>query len=138
MLHDLHPQLFFSFDYIHSCTAVQYDIRGLNANDIWSNNIITHISSGPPHILWGHPHKVVKEGWGDPCGTPAPTWISFFFYPLSVFSSFRDYPGKEVKRGLEHLYKKVDKHLCEEGNLLQVCLMTHISSFPRCLTAHAK
>uniref|UniRef100_A0A6A7G1L6 Exocyst complex component 1-like n=3 Tax=Hirondellea gigas TaxID=1518452 RepID=A0A6A7G1L6_9CRUS len=32
----------------------------------------------------------------------------------------RDYPGREVKRGLEQLYKKVDKHLCEEGNLLQV------------------
>ncbi|XP_032832803.1 exocyst complex component 1 isoform X2 [Petromyzon marinus] len=32
----------------------------------------------------------------------------------------REYPGKEVKRGLENLYKKVDKHLCEEENLLQV------------------
>lgn len=32
----------------------------------------------------------------------------------------KDYPGREVKKGLEHLYKKVDKHLCEEGNLLQV------------------
>jgi len=32
----------------------------------------------------------------------------------------RDYPGKEVKKNLEHLYKKVEKHLCEEENLLQV------------------
>lgn len=30
------------------------------------------------------------------------------------------YPGKEVKKGLEHLYEKVEKHLCEEENLLQV------------------
>ena len=30
------------------------------------------------------------------------------------------YPGKEVKAGLEKLYKKVEKHLCEEENLLQV------------------
>uniref|UniRef100_A0A336LUA5 CSON004723 protein n=1 Tax=Culicoides sonorensis TaxID=179676 RepID=A0A336LUA5_CULSO len=30
------------------------------------------------------------------------------------------YPAKEVKKGLESLYKKVDKHLCEEENLLQV------------------
>jgi len=30
------------------------------------------------------------------------------------------YPGKEVKAGLERLYKKVEKHLCEEENLLQV------------------
>ncbi|GAB0097853.1 Exocyst complex component 1 [Sergentomyia squamirostris] len=30
------------------------------------------------------------------------------------------YPAREVKRGLESLYKKVEKHLCEEENLLQV------------------
>ena len=30
------------------------------------------------------------------------------------------YPGKEVKAGLEKLYKKVEKHLSEEENLLQV------------------
>lgn len=32
----------------------------------------------------------------------------------------KDYPGKEVKKGLDNLYKKMDKHLCEEENLLQV------------------
>ncbi|KAL1138810.1 hypothetical protein AAG570_008872 [Ranatra chinensis] len=32
----------------------------------------------------------------------------------------KEYPAKEVKRGLDHLYKKVEKHLCEEENLLQV------------------
>ncbi|XP_076310554.1 exocyst complex component Sec3 isoform X2 [Tachypleus tridentatus] len=32
----------------------------------------------------------------------------------------KEYPGKEVKKGLESLYKKVEKHLCEEENLLQV------------------
>ncbi|OCT99517.1 hypothetical protein XELAEV_18005299mg [Xenopus laevis] len=32
----------------------------------------------------------------------------------------KDYPGKEVKKGLENLYRKVDKHLCKEENLLQV------------------
>jgi len=30
------------------------------------------------------------------------------------------YPGKEVKKGLTDLYKKVEKHLSEEENLLQV------------------
>lgn len=30
------------------------------------------------------------------------------------------YPGGTVKKGLEALYKKVEKHLSEEGNLLQV------------------
>merc|ERR1719210_3122546 len=30
------------------------------------------------------------------------------------------YPGKEVKKGLERLYKKVEKHLCEEEGLVQV------------------
>lgn len=33
----------------------------------------------------------------------------------------REYPAREVKKGLDHLYRKVDKHLCEEENLLQVC-----------------
>lgn len=30
------------------------------------------------------------------------------------------YPAREVKKGLEHLYKKVEKHLSDEENLLQV------------------
>lgn len=30
------------------------------------------------------------------------------------------YPGREVKKGLESLYRKVEKHLSDEGNLLQV------------------
>ncbi len=32
----------------------------------------------------------------------------------------KEYPGKEVKKNLEQLYKKVDKQLCEEENLMQV------------------
>ena len=32
----------------------------------------------------------------------------------------KEYPVKELKKGLEQLYKKVEKHLCEEENLLQV------------------
>ncbi|XP_046670906.1 exocyst complex component 1 isoform X2 [Homalodisca vitripennis] len=32
----------------------------------------------------------------------------------------REYPGREVRKGLNDLYKKVEKHLCEEENLLQV------------------
>lgn len=30
------------------------------------------------------------------------------------------YPGKEVKKGLQNLYMKVEKQLCEEAGLLQV------------------
>jgi hypothetical protein len=30
------------------------------------------------------------------------------------------YPGREVKKGLENLYKKVERHLCEEESLNQV------------------
>ena len=32
----------------------------------------------------------------------------------------QQYPQKEVKRGLEHLYKKIDKHLSDEVNLTPV------------------
>ena len=30
------------------------------------------------------------------------------------------YPGKEVRKGLDRLYKKVERHLCEEEGLVQV------------------
>ncbi|VDK63038.1 unnamed protein product [Gongylonema pulchrum] len=30
------------------------------------------------------------------------------------------YPGKEVKKGLEQLYKKIEKHLIDDSPLLQV------------------
>lgn len=33
----------------------------------------------------------------------------------------QQYPKREVKHGLENLYRKVEKHLSEEENLLQVC-----------------
>jgi exocyst complex component 1 len=34
----------------------------------------------------------------------------------------KEYPAREVKKGLESLYKKVEKHLSEEENLLQASL----------------
>ena len=34
----------------------------------------------------------------------------------------KEYPAKEVKKGLESLFKKVEKHLSEEENVLQVWL----------------
>lgn len=41
----------------------------------------------------------------------------------------KEYPGKEVKKGLDNLYKKVDKHLCEEESLLQVLgIAAHVES----------
>lgn len=30
------------------------------------------------------------------------------------------YPGKEVRKGLDSLYRKVERHLCEEESLIQV------------------
>lgn len=43
----------------------------------------------------------------------------------------KEYPGKEVKKGLDNLYKKVDKHLCEEESLLQVQVVTERGASPR-------
>lgn len=37
----------------------------------------------------------------------------------------KEYHGREVKKGLDHLYKKVEKHLCEEENLLQVIIINY-------------
>ncbi|XP_048400001.1 exocyst complex component 1-like isoform X1 [Stegostoma tigrinum] len=41
------------------------------------------------------------------------------------------YQGKEVKKALENLYKKVVRHLSEEGNLLQVVWYTMQGEFVR-------
>ena len=43
----------------------------------------------------------------------------------------QSYPGKEVKKGLADLYKKVEKHLCEEENLVQVfsfCIVLYVNN----------
>ncbi|XP_067944096.1 exocyst complex component 1-like [Watersipora subatra] len=32
----------------------------------------------------------------------------------------KEYPAKEIKNGLETLYRRLEKHMCEEQNLLQV------------------
>ncbi len=37
-----------------------------------------------------------------------------------MFQVLTAYPGKEVKKGLTDLYRKVEKHLSEDENLLQV------------------
>lgn len=37
----------------------------------------------------------------------------------------KEYPAKEVKKGLESLYKKVEKHLSEDESLLQVIILLH-------------
>lgn len=39
---------------------------------------------------------------------------------MSVFQVLALYPGKEVKKGLEQLYRNVEKHLVENSPLLQV------------------
>ena len=41
----------------------------------------------------------------------------------------KEYPAKEVKKGLDHVYKKVEKHLCEEENLLQVVWLSMQDEF---------
>lgn len=44
----------------------------------------------------------------------------FAFSKHELKKVIREYPGREVKRGLESLCKKVEKHLSKEGNLFQV------------------
>ena len=39
----------------------------------------------------------------------------------------KEYPAREVKKGLDNLYKKVEKHLCEQENLLQVYIYIYIN-----------
>ncbi|PAV56592.1 hypothetical protein WR25_23393 [Diploscapter pachys] len=40
--------------------------------------------------------------------------------PLEKIHVIQQYPGKEVKKGLDQLYKKLEKHLVEQSSLLQV------------------
>lgn len=44
----------------------------------------------------------------------------FAFSKQELQKVIREYPGKEVKRGLENLCKKVEKHLSDEENLFPV------------------
>jgi hypothetical protein len=43
----------------------------------------------------------------------------------------REYPAREVKKGLDNLYRKVEKHLCEQENLLQVCVCNYYPTFQK-------
>lgn len=51
---------------------------------------------------------------------PEVVQYQFAFSKQELRKVIKEYPGKEVKRGLESLCKKVDKHLSEECNLFQV------------------
>ncbi|XP_062502938.1 exocyst complex component 1-like isoform X2 [Corticium candelabrum] len=42
------------------------------------------------------------------------------FNKAELRKNVKEYPGERVKKGLDALYRKVEKHLCEEENLLQV------------------
>jgi len=44
----------------------------------------------------------------------------------------------QVKKGLEHLYRKVEKHLCEEENLLQVLYFVALVFSFTCIDKFAK
>jgi hypothetical protein len=50
----------------------------------------------------------------------------------------REYPAREVKKGLDSLYRKVEKHLCEEENLLQVCVLVRFISTLNIVKLHSK
>lgn len=45
----------------------------------------------------------------------------------------KEYPAREVKKGLENLYRKVEKHLCEEENLLQVLYLRLATFYILCI-----
>ncbi|TPP59292.1 Exocyst complex component 1 [Fasciola gigantica] len=51
---------------------------------------------------------------------PEVVQYQFAFSKQELRKVIKEYPGKEVKKGLESLCKKVDKHLSEECNLFQV------------------
>ncbi|RMX37015.1 hypothetical protein pdam_00005051 [Pocillopora damicornis] len=51
------------------------------------------------------------------------------FSKQELRKNIKEYPAKDIKKGLELLYKKVEKHLCEEENLLQVVWHTMQDEF---------
>ncbi|KAL4230853.1 Exocyst complex component 1 [Mactra antiquata] len=50
----------------------------------------------------------------------------------------KEYPGKEVKKSLDHLYKKLEKHLSEEENLYQVVWVSMQNEFIKQYTAYVE
>ncbi|KAJ3219492.1 Exocyst complex component 1 [Dinochytrium kinnereticum] len=62
------------------------------------------------------------EGVDDLLNTLAPEEVSFHlqYSKAALKEIIKRYPGKEIKKGLEQLYKRVDKHFTDEEGLLQV------------------
>ncbi|KAJ3100932.1 Exocyst complex component 1 [Phlyctochytrium planicorne] len=62
------------------------------------------------------------EGIDDLLNTLAPEEVSFHlqYSKAALKDIIKRYPGKEIKKGLEQLYKRVDKHFTDEEGLLQV------------------
>ncbi|ORY45273.1 hypothetical protein BCR33DRAFT_784670 [Rhizoclosmatium globosum] len=51
----------------------------------------------------------------------APEEVSFHLHKVTLRDVLKKYPGKEIKKGLEQLYKRVEKSFTDEdGSLLQV------------------
>ncbi|KAJ3412241.1 hypothetical protein HDV05_001052 [Chytridiales sp. JEL 0842] len=62
------------------------------------------------------------EGVDDLLKTMQPEEISFHlqYSKVALKDVLKKYPGKEIKKGIEQLYKRVEKHYTDEDGLLQV------------------
>lgn len=72
------------------------------------------VSSAPQHFFEGVEARVAQGVREEEVS------YHLAFNKQELRKVIKEYPGKEVKKGLDNLYKKVDKHLCEEESLLQV------------------
>eukprot|EP00048_Salpingoeca_helianthica_P004323 m.75806 g.75806 ORF g.75806 m.75806 type:complete len:835 (-) comp13145_c0_seq4:25-2529(-) len=56
-------------------------------------------------------------------GVPmAEVGFQFAYSKQELRARLKDYPGKEVRKGIEQMYKRVERHLCDEANLRVVVL----------------
>ncbi|KAK3099143.1 hypothetical protein FSP39_000104 [Pinctada imbricata] len=100
------------------------------AKQIYQDNLFKYTTN-----LLGRPLEklhVFFEGVKNKISTgvkPEDVGYQLAFSKQELRKVIKEYPSKEVKKGLENLYKKIEKQLCDEENLLQVVWLSMQDEF---------
>uniref|UniRef100_A0AC35GMD8 Exocyst complex component Sec3 C-terminal domain-containing protein n=2 Tax=Panagrolaimus sp. PS1159 TaxID=55785 RepID=A0AC35GMD8_9BILA len=98
------------------------DARRKQARKIYQSSIDDYVKEymGRPlekiHVFFEQIEKALENGI-----RPEEIGYQQQFSRLELKKVVQAYPGKEVKKGLENLYKKVEKHLIDGSSLIEVC-----------------
>lgn len=97
------------------------DSRRKEAKRIYQSSIDNYVREymGRPlekiHVFFEQVERAIENGI-----RPEEIGYQQQFSRMELKKVVQAYPGKEVKKGLENLYKKVEKHLIEGSSLIEV------------------